>query len=173
MATVVVPFRGANGKSRLALPEPERRSLALSMLRRVLGAAAEVGEVLLVTDDEEARSLAPRWVADPGGGQGAAVAAALVAAGAPTLVVNADLPRAEAEDLRALLAAIPERGIAVVEADDGTTNALGLSSPELFAPLYGPGSADRFREHAYSLGAAAVDADLPRLAEDLDELTVA
>ena len=59
------------------MPEPERRSLALSMLRRVLAAASEVGEPLLVTDDEEARKLAPRWVEDPGGGQGAAVAAAL------------------------------------------------------------------------------------------------
>ena len=164
MATVVVPFRGANGKSRLALPEPERRELALSMLRRVLAAGAEVGDVVLVSDDEEARSLAPRWVADPGRGQGAAVAAALAEAEAPALVVNADLPRVEADDLRALLAAIPADGVAIVEAEDGTTNALGLASPELFEPLYGPGSAARFRER----GAVAVD--LPRIAEDLDSL---
>jgi 2-phospho-L-lactate/phosphoenolpyruvate guanylyltransferase len=165
MATVVVPFRGANGKSRLALPEPERRALALSMLRRVLGAAAEVGDVLLVTDDEEARSLAPRWVADPGGGQGAAVAAALAEAGSgPALVVNADLPQIEAQDLRDLLAAIPPDGVALVEAADGTTNALGLASPALFEPLYGPGSASRFR------AVGAVPVDLPRLAEDLDTL---
>ena len=162
---MVVPFRGANGKSRLALPEPERRALALSMLRRVLGAAAEVGDVLLVTDDEEARSLAPRWVADPGGGQGAAVAAALAEAGSgPTLVVNADLPQIEPQDLRDLLAAIPPDGVALVAAADGTTNALGLASPALFEPLYGPGSASRFRE------GGAVPVDLPRLAEDLDTL---
>jgi 2-phospho-L-lactate guanylyltransferase len=164
MATVVVPFRGANGKSRLALPERERRELALSMLRGVLEAASQVGEVLLVTDDEEARSLAPRWVADPGGGQGAAVAAALAEADAPALVVNADLPRVEAQDLRDLIAAIPPDGVAIVEAPDGTTNALGLASPALFEPLYGPGSAGRFRERG------AVSVDLPRLAEDLDTL---
>jgi 2-phospho-L-lactate guanylyltransferase len=165
MTTVVVPFRGANGKSRLALPEPERRSLALSMLRRVLAAASEVGEPLLVTDDEEARTLAPRWVEDPGGGQGAAVAAALAQADpGPALVVNADLPQVEPQDLHDLLAAIPPGGIALVEAPDGTTNALGLSSPGLFEPLYGPGSAARFRER----GAVAVD--LPRLADDLDTL---
>ena len=164
MATVVVPFRGANGKSRIALPEPERRALALSMLRRVLGAAAEVGDVVLVTDDEEARSLAPRWVADPGGGQGAAVSAALAEAAGPTLVVNADLPRVEPDDLRALLTAIPPAGVAIVEAEDGTTNAVGLASPDLFAPLYGPGSAARFKER----GAVAVD--LPRIAEDFDHL---
>src|SRR5919109_214607 len=104
MPTVVVPFRGANGKSRLALPDDERRALALSMLRRVLDAAAEVGDVVLVTDDEEARALAPRSVDDPGGGQGAAVEAALAEASGLTLVVNADLPRIEAQDLRDLLA---------------------------------------------------------------------
>jgi 2-phospho-L-lactate guanylyltransferase len=162
--TVVVPFRGSNGKSRLALPEAERRALALSMLRRVLSAGAEVGDVLLVTDDAEARELAPSWIDDPGGGQGAAVAAALVHAGAPALVVNADLPHVEADDLRALLAAIPEHGVAIVEAADGTTNAVGLAEPSLFEPLYGPGSAGRFRER----GAVAVD--LPRLADDLDTL---
>jgi 2-phospho-L-lactate guanylyltransferase len=166
MPTVVVPFRGANGKSRVALPEPERRELALSMLRRVLAAAAEVGEVLLVTDDEEARSLAPRWIADPGAGQGAAVAAALTEAEAeaPALVVNADLPEIEPQDLRDLLAAIPAGGVAIVEADDGTTNALGLAAPELFEPLYGPGSASRFRERG------AVNVQLPRLVHDLDTL---
>jgi 2-phospho-L-lactate/phosphoenolpyruvate guanylyltransferase len=164
MATVVVPFRGMNGKSRLALPEPERRQLALSMLRRVLDAAAEVGDVVLVTDDDEARSLAPRWVADPGRGQGAAVEAALAEATGPTLVVNADLPNVEPRDLRELLAAIPDDGVAIVEADDGTTNAVGLAEPALFAPLYGPGSAARFKQ------AGAVSVDLPRLAEDLDTL---
>jgi 2-phospho-L-lactate/phosphoenolpyruvate guanylyltransferase len=164
MTTVVVPFRGTNGKSRLALPDRERRELALSMLRRVLEAAADVGDVVLVTDDEEARALAPRWVEDPGGGQGAAVEAALAQAEGRALVVNADLPRIESQDLRDLLAAIPDDGVAIVEAPDGTTNALGLSEAALFAPLYGPGSAARFKER----GAVAVD--LPRLAEDLDTL---
>ena len=164
MPTVVVPFRGANGKSRLALPTAERRELALTMLRRVLAAASEVGEVVLVTDDAEARSFAARSVDDPGGGQGAAVAAGLAAAGAPTLVVNADLPEIEPQDLRDLLAAIPPGGVAIVEAEDGTTNALGLAEPALFEPLYGPGSAARFRQRG------AVSVELPRLAHDLDTL---
>jgi len=164
MPTVVVPFRGANGKSRLALPTAERRELALTMLRRVLDAASEVGDVVLVTDDEEARTLAVRWIADPGAGQGAAVAAALAEAEAPALVVNADLPEIEPQDLRDLLEAIPTGGVAIVEADDGTTNAVGLAAPELFEPLYGPGSAARFRERG------AISVELPRLAHDLDTL---
>jgi len=39
----------------------------------------------------------------------------------------------------------------VVEARDGTTNALGLPYPEVFRPLYGPGSAARFVAHALRL----------------------
>ena len=59
-------------------------------------------------------------------------------------------------------------GMALVEASDGTTNALGLSRPDLFAQLYGPGSAARFRAHAASLGAAAVAVDLANLRTDVD-----
>ena len=35
-----------------------------------------------------------------------------------------------------------------MEAEDGTTSALSLPDPSVFIPLYGPGSADRFRAHA-------------------------
>ena len=45
--------------------------------------------------------------------------------------------RGIADDARALVAAL-----------DGTTNALSLPDPRVFAPLYGTGSADRFRAHA-------------------------
>jgi 2-phospho-L-lactate guanylyltransferase len=80
------------------------------------------------------------------------------------LVVNSDLPSLTAEDLRALADAIPEQGLAIAEAPDGTTNALGLSDVSLFAPLYGPGSAARFRAQAEH----AVDVTRPGLREDVD-----
>ena len=54
-------------------------------------------------------------------------------------------------------------------ADDGTTNALGLARAELFAPLYGPGSAERFRAHAEGLRVDFVEASIPTLIEDVDE----
>jgi hypothetical protein len=60
---------------------------------------------------------------------------------------------------------VPPGGIAIVEARDGTTNALGLSSPRLFADLYGPGSAARFRAHAPSTSVA-----IPNLVDDVDTL---
>jgi len=141
------------------------------MLADVLAAAVVVGRTLVVTADVAGAAVAgaagAEAVADPGGGQGAAVAAALeLAADGQVLVVNADLPCVVPVDLRALLAAIPAHGLALVEALDGTTNALGLSAPEVFAPLYGPDSASRFRALLVETVAVAV----PNLAEDVDTL---
>ena len=50
-----------------------------------------------------------------------------------------------------------------MEARDGTTNALSLPDPEIFAPLYGPGSAERFRAHA-----PFATARIPELENDVD-----
>lgn len=171
MTTVVVPFAGSEGKTRLDAPRRVRQEISLAMLSDVLAAATVIGRTVVVTGDAEGGTVASgagaEAVADPGGGQGAAVEAALadISAG-PVLVVNADLPCAVPEDLRSLLAAIPSHGLALVEALDGTTNALGLSEPRLFAPLYGQDSATRFRE----LPLETVTVDVPNLAEDVDTL---
>ncbi len=69
-------------------------------------------------------------------------------------------------DLRALLAAVPPHGLALVEALDGTTNALGLSGPAVFEPLYGRDSASRFR----ALTVETVAVAIPNIAEDVDTL---
>jgi 2-phospho-L-lactate guanylyltransferase len=171
--TVVIPFAGAEGKTRLHASKRARRALSLAMLGDVLAAAAAVGTPRVVTADDEgaavARELGATLVPDPGGGQGRAVAAALTGLepGA-ILIVNADVPCVVPEDLRVLLAATPAGGIALVEALDGTTNALSLSAPEAFAPLYGPDSAARFRAHAAELGLDAVPVAVPNLADDVD-----
>jgi 2-phospho-L-lactate guanylyltransferase (CobY/MobA/RfbA family) len=155
MAAIVVPFRGSGGKSRLVLGSDAARDRILeAMLQDVLEAAAGVGRIV---------------VADGAGGQGPAVAAELARLPEePVLVVNADLPCVTRRDVRALLAAVPPGGIALVEARDGTTNALALSSPRQFASLYGPGSAARFRRHAARLGVECVTAELPNLVDDVD-----
>jgi len=114
--------------------------------------------------------VGPVRVADQPGGQGAAVAAALAGVEGPFVVVNADVPCVVPEDLRALLAATPANGVALVEALDGTTNALGLSAPGVFAPLYGRDSASRFTAHLSELGLEAVSALVPNLADDVDTL---
>ena len=115
------------------------------MLADVVAACVPIGPTRVVTPDDEAAEAAAdagaEVVADPGDGQGAAVQAGLdgVEPGG-SLVVNADLPCVVPQDLRALLAATPAGALGLVEALDGTTNALSLPSPDAFAPLYGPGS---------------------------------
>src|SRR5690242_8212008 len=118
MAGLVVPYRGTNGKSRLAAVGSERERIALDMLAEVLSACVAVGSTTLVTDDGAATSIAASLganvVADPGGGQGAAVAAALATVDErPVLVVNADLPAATPRDLLSLLGAMPPEGMAI------------------------------------------------------------
>ena len=176
MPSIVVPFRGATGKRRLEpLGEGARAALSLAMLADVLAACTAVGDTHVVTADDDgarvARDFDALVVADPGAGQGAAVVAALRTIGERrTLVLNADLPCAVPRDVRALDAATPDGGIAYVAARDGTTNALGLSSPRLFAPLYGVSSASRFRVHAGTRGVPATRAMIPSLRDDVDSL---
>jgi 2-phospho-L-lactate guanylyltransferase len=175
MATVVIPFAGAEGKTRLHSSTRIRRVLAHAMFSDVLAASVLVGRTRVVTPDEkaaaEARDLGAEVVGDPGGGQGAAVQAGLegVEPGG-ILVVNADVPCVVPHDLRTLLAGTPVGCFALVEALDGTTNALSVPSPEAFAPLYGPSSSDRFRAHAASLGVEAVSLVVPNLADDVDTM---
>jgi 2-phospho-L-lactate guanylyltransferase len=171
MPSLVVPFRGVKGKSRLApLPERVRAALAAAMLADVLDACSAVGPTFLVAPAEHARAEVS-FVADPGGGQGAAVRAGLAAAAlasgglGPFLVVNADLPCVSPRDLLSLAGAVPEQGLAFAAAPDGTTNALGLGSPGRFLPLYGAGSAARF---AALPGARPVA--VPNLVDDVDTL---
>jgi 2-phospho-L-lactate guanylyltransferase (CobY/MobA/RfbA family) len=144
VVTVVIPFAGEGGKTRLHESAQVRDALSAAMLEDVLAASRAVGLTR---------------VAGQSGGQGAAVAAALAGIEGPVVIVNADLPCATTEDIEALAAAAP----ALVAAADGTTNALSLTSGGDFEPLYGPGSAARF-------GVLARPVSLPNLAEDVDTM---
>jgi len=156
---IVIPYAGRHGKTRLG---DGREELSRAMLEDVLAAAGSVGRTWVVSPDPVEGAT---WIPDPGGGQGAAVEAALHEIGpGPVLIVNSDLPSITADDLHALHDAIPERGVAIAPARDGTTNALGLSDTTLFAPLYGPGSAERFRAHAEH----AIDVVRAGLRDDVD-----
>lgn len=173
MAQIVVPFRGESGKQRLQASEEVRARLALAMLGDVLTACVATGRTLLVTGDRVAQALAgelgAETVDDPGGGQGAAVAAALERVDpGPVVIVNADLPCVVPHDLRTLAGAAELGALGLVVAEDGTTNAVALPRASLFAPLYGPGSAARFREHAEAHGVSAAEAVIPNLSDDVD-----
>ena len=156
MPTVVIPFAGAAGKTRLHGSPSVRQALSEAMLADVVAACGFVGPVRVITEK---------------GGQGPAVAAALADIDpGPLLLVNADVPCVTPDDVHALLAATPTGGVALVEAADGTTNALSLPGPDAFAPLYGAASADRFRAHADALGLECVTMFLPNLTDDVDTL---
>jgi 2-phospho-L-lactate guanylyltransferase (CobY/MobA/RfbA family) len=129
------------------------------MLGDVVEAALEVGRVVVVTDDPAVVPSGARVARDPGAGLGAAVETGLALVDGHALVVNADLPAATPDALRRLAAA----GLALVEARDGSTNALSLPDPSVFAPLYGPRSAERFRACAPFATLA-----LPELEADVD-----
>ena len=171
MPTLIVPFAGAAGKTRLDAPGPVRREISLAMLGDVLEAALAAGETIVVTSDPDgaalARTLGASVADDPGGGQGAAVAAALAGVDGRVLVVNADLPCATATDISRLAAV---DGFGLVEARDGTTNALALPAADAFAPLYGAGSAARFRAHAAKRRLDVVTVPLENLVDDVDTL---
>jgi 2-phospho-L-lactate guanylyltransferase len=175
MPTVVIPFAGVAGKTRLHTSRRVRAELSIAMLGDVLAAARSVGSVRVATSDpsggQEAEEAGAEIVADPGGGQGAAVAAALAGLEPGGIViVNADVPCVVPDDLRALLAATPAGGIALVEALDGTTNALSISAPQQFDSLYGADSAQRFRARATTLGVDCVSVALPNVADDVDTI---
>ena len=169
MPTVVVPFRSNDPKRRLTgVGAAAREQLALAMLADVLAAAEPVGAVLVVAPGSPSLPDEVRHVPDPRRGQGAAVQAALDAAVAlpgPYLVVNADVPCATTRDLLALVGVVPDGGLALVAAADGTTNALALADAALFEPVYGPGSAERFA----ALAPARLF-DSPNLADDVDTI---
>ena len=137
------------------------------MLGDVVAAALEVGPVLVVTDDAAVVPRGAEQIEDPGGGLGPAVAAGVARATGHAVVVNADLPCATPGAIELLAAA----GLALVEAPDGTTNALSLPDPRTFTPLFGPGSAARFRAHApfATAGIAELEYDIDT-EEDLEDV---
>lgn len=175
MAAIVVPFRGERDKQRIDAPEELRARLALAMLGDVVTACVATARTIVVTADDAAGQLAAELGAerhaDPGGGQGEAVKAALAdLPDGPVLVVNADVPCVVPHDLRTFAGAAELGALGLVEAEDGTTNALALPRPSAFAPLYGPRSAERFRDHAAAIGIDAMSAAIPNLADDVDTL---
>ena len=139
--------RAASGRSR----RTPARHLARAMLADVLAACAAVGPTFVVAPAGAGRSPAPPLVVDPGGGQGAAVRAALDAAVLATGGAGA-VPRRQrrpavrhaARPARARRRGPRRRARARPRQPTGRRTRSRLASPDLFAPVYGPGSAARF-----------------------------
>ena len=175
---MLVPLKRLDGaKTRLAglLSPAERADLMRAMVADVLDVVRGVGAVTLVSSDPTAATLARRhgvdWWDDRGLGWNEALAAAMgeVVAGPLAAVVSGDIPLVERSDLGALLAATPERGIAIARAVDAGTNAVAMRPPAAMLTCFGvKGSAARHVELAGAAGLDAVVVDRPGTALDLD-----
>lgn len=143
---VVVPVKpAAEGKTRLAgfLSAGDRAALARAMALDTIEAAAAtpgVARVLVVTSDDELRSLVPVVVDDPGGGLNAAIRAGLARADGPVAVLLGDLPALRPGDLRRALDLAERHPRAFVADADGTGTTL-LTGLVALTPRFGPGSA--------------------------------
>lgn len=185
----VIPVRGSSSaKTRLAplFTEDERLALVWAMLRRLIeeiDASGVIEQTVIVTRDEPAvRSHIPEHanltVLDQGahvvglnGGLEFAREWAVANGFEVLLVLPADLPLINADDIRALIQA---DGAFVFATDrgDGGTNAIriDLRSPEAstFRFLMGKGSLAHHRHEVSRLGAVPTVVSLPRVAHDLD-----
>lgn len=179
----VKPLERALGRLGGVLNGAERRSLQWEMLGAVLAACTEARRcdgVIVVTSDPAVAGLAGAFgaqvVADhrPPRGMNAAVIAGCGAAHAAdadaALVLTADLPLLEANDIDTVIAHAPlGQGAVLVPSRDGTgTNMLLLRHPRILDPQLGPGSGAAHRAQATRRGVPLVVCALEGPALDVD-----
>ena len=178
----VVPVKDLRGtKSRLApvLDPAARAGLTLYMMGRVVSRALEAGvdAVGVVSPDPIVLDEAVRRGATPllqkSRGLNPALEEGRLWAtkngASALLVLPADLPLIEAEDVGAVLAA--SAGAPVVVAPDGArsgTNALLLRPPDVLPFLFGPDSFEAHLQAARDRGAGARGCENGHLSFDLD-----
>ncbi len=181
----VVPIKSFdNTKSRLQhlLSAEERAQLSKLMLQDVLSAllaADGVSTVSVVTPNHEVSAFAAALGADTIGDDGtkdlsgAAMAAAhfLTVEGVPAmLLIPADVPLVQAADIdRAIAGHPPAPALTLVEAsEDGGTNLLICSPPEIIPFRFGKNSFNLHKNEGKLAGIAVQTPDLPRIALDID-----
>ena len=179
----VKPLR--RGKSRLAkvISAKERADLNQYLLEhtiQVLSTIDEIENILVISRDTEAlalaRDLGARTVQEYGSPSlnTALTRAVEIARSYETcgiLIVPADLPRLDADDLRRILVHRKQPPVVVIAPDrkkEGT-NALLVCPPDLIEFSYGPDSFDKHCQAARSEGVRLEVCDLVSLELDLDE----
>lgn len=179
---IIVPHRGlAAAKTRLApvLDDGEREALARRLLEQVLGVAHETcGDVVVISPSEALEPLVAaagaRLVVQRGLGLNAGLEQArreAIAEGVTTLVIlHGDLPNLGADDVAALLDALPEAaGVAIAADRAGTgTNGLALQPPDAIGFRFGVGSFAAHLLEAERAGVPLSEVHRPGLEFDLD-----
>jgi 2-phospho-L-lactate guanylyltransferase len=125
-------------------------------------------QVLIVSNDSDVVSWSKecgyRATSEPdGGGLNKAAAAGAEAVDGPWMVLHADLPAIDADDVRAA-SRLVEHGCVLAPSHDGGTSLIGGTGTE-FPFRYGPGS---FRRHLAAINGDAAILIRPGLALDLD-----
>jgi 2-phospho-L-lactate guanylyltransferase len=179
---IIVPHRGlAAAKTRLApvLDDGERESLARRLLEQVLRVAHEAcGDVVVITPSEALEPLVAaadaRLVVQRGMGLNEGLEQArgeAIANGVTTLVIlHGDLPNLLADDVAALIEALPEAGGVAIAPDRAGigTNALALRPPDAIPLRFGVGSFAAHVQEANTANVPLVEVHRPGLAFDLD-----
>ncbi len=174
----------ANAKQRLAdvLSADERRTLFRAMLTDVLStlaASADLGGILIVTRDPEARALAARYGArvlieeiNRGHTAASSLGAETLAREGATgmLQLPADIPLVTPADIDALLQAHgPAPAVTLAPSHDRRgTNALGCSPPDLLPLRFGDDSFFPHWQRARDLRIEPRIVERPGLALDVD-----
>ena len=200
MIWAVIPVKaGHESKGRLAhlLTAEERAELIRSFLGRTLAQLNQVAAVertLVVSRDPAVLALAGRYGAltlfeegIPGLNTAVTQAVGVATAGRATaaLILPADLPFIQIEDVAMMLAAgavinghgcnggsgQPSRMVICPDSDNQGTNALLISLPADFVFQYGPGSFHRHCQEALRLGFSRQVVRSPGLTFDLDTET--
>jgi 2-phospho-L-lactate/phosphoenolpyruvate guanylyltransferase len=174
-AHLLIPLKRLDdAKSRLSdvLTAEERSALMLELLEGVLAAAeeADLGPITVVSAEPVVADGVARFD-DRALTWNEALAAAMreVVSEPIAAVVSADLPRVSAEDIQALVAATPDRGMAIARALDGGTNAVSLRPPGVVMTHFGePQSSAVHAQTTAAAGLAARIVDIPGLAFDVD-----
>lgn len=178
----VKPLR--RGKSRLAgtLSEDQRAELNRILLEHTIQTLTdlkEIEQVLVVSRDSSAlalaRDLGARTVQEDGAptlntALKRATVVAQVYASRGVLIVPADLPLLNREDVTALLARSANPPVVVIAPDrhQKGTNALLLSPADIIEYDFGEGSFKRHCDRARKAGARLEVVNLPSLELDLD-----
>jgi 2-phospho-L-lactate guanylyltransferase len=168
----LIPIRSFDGMTRLSgrLGSEDRRRLARELAGRTIRAALDANtQVSVITADAEvdrwALTLGVECIAEstPHGLDAAAAAGVAEAGDYPWLVIHADLPAINADDVRAAVRSIG-KGWVLAPSHDGGTSLIG-GTGRGFPFRYGPGS---FRRHLAAVRGDATTLIRPGLALDLD-----
>ncbi len=163
MITALIPFKPlSEAKSRLAsiLPPADRRALALAMLDDVLTAlerSQRITQIIVTASDAAAQALVQsrniEFINDASTGLNQAIqqVVTLREFTSPLLIMHADLPLVEEDDIDEFVTMMPSGGVALAGSHDGGTTAAICAVPQRMRWSFGEQSLERHLAAARSV----------------------